>query len=136
MNFFKRNRKISFQEEDLVLCRIALVTDYKILEYGTRNTSWDYHDQTTWRVLPEVRILIREGAEYYYEPHEHFELFGKRRYKKGHGFLKEGDRFVVETNNIPIQYCTEITLTEKELKTKKITLKRIKELENLLNSKK
>ena len=135
MNFFKRNRKINFEKEDLVLCKIALITEYKILEYGTSNTSWDYHDKTTWDELPGIRILIRYDSRHYYEPNDYFELFERRNYQKGYDFLKEGDLFVKETDNIPIQHCKKIILTEKELKTKRITLKRIKELEDLLNSK-
>lgn len=134
MNIFKRNKKINFEKEDLVLCRIALITDYKVLAYGTRFTSWDYQTETTWRILPEIRILIRGDSERYYEPNDYFNLYEKREYQKGHEFLREGERFVKQTDNMPIQYIANITLTQKELKTKKISLKRIKEIEDLLNS--
>lgn len=135
MDFFKRNRKISFEKEDLVLCKIALVTDYKILEYGDENTWWDYCSETLWITFPKTRILIRTNSDCYYEPDDYFNIFERRKYQMGHRYLKVGERFVKETNNIPIQYLKTIILTKKELKTKKISLKRIKELENLLNSK-
>jgi len=134
MNFFKRNRKINFEKEVLVLCRIALVTDYKILEYGDENTWWDYHSETFWSILPETRILIRSRSDYYYEP-DTFWAWTSIRYQKGYKFLKIGEKFVEKTDDIPIQHIENITLTERKLKTKKISLKRIKELENLLNSK-
>lgn len=134
MNIFKRNKKINFEKEDLVLCKIALVTDCKIVGYG--NNIWDYSVERTFCVLPEIRILIREFSKYI-EPDDYinFKIFRERTYKTKENYLTIGDRIVKETNNIPIQHLKKIPLTEKERRTGRITLKRIKELEDLLNSK-
>ncbi len=51
-------------------------------------------------------------------------------------FVRMGDEFVKVLTTLPIQYNSCIELTDKELRTGKITLKRIRELENLLNSEK
>lgn len=132
-NFFSRYRRINFEKNDLVICRINLITKYEILEYGNSHTSWDYHDKTTWVVLPKIRILIR-GGYYYYEPDEFYDYFGRTLYQGNHNLLRKGDKFVNEVSPKAIQYIRGITLTEKEQRTKKITIKRIKELENFLNS--
>ena len=135
MNFFKRNRKINFEKEKLVLCRIGLVTDYKILEYGTSYTSWDYKAKTTWQSFPEIRILVKTRFGFYYEPEDFLGLYRDKHYNKGYENVEVGEKFVEKTNDLPIQYFKDIVLTKRELRTKKISLKRIKELENLLNSK-
>lgn len=127
MNIIKRNKKINFEEVDLVLCKIALVTERTVLP----NADIRYE----FRIFPEIRILARKFSKFYFEPINYSKDWKEPDYGKLYSGLDVGDRFVESTDNIPIQRIPGIPFTEKELKTKKITLKRIKELEDLLNSK-
>lgn len=141
----KKTPKINFEEEKLVVCYFSVITDYK---------EWYEGDRTYWRAseipLSGIRILVKEERRYsydkYYEPEEllkdykpaeGLEFYGKKFY---YDSIKElngvGDLKVNPLHNeLPIQYLTQIELTAEELTTKEITLERIKELENLLNSK-
>ena len=130
MNIFKQNKKINFRKDDLVLCRIGIVVNTQIEKVSNTNTSWDYSQKTTYLPIKEKRILIRYYGRYY-EPEDHRYSYARKK----DSFNTIGDKIVIETDNIPIQYIEEIPLTEKEKRRGKISFRRIKELENLLNSK-
>lgn len=75
------------------------------------------------------KILKKCGSRYYKPDNNDFFYLAI----DADTFLFVGDEFV-ETD-IPMIDCSEIILTKKELKTSKISLKRIREIEDLLNSK-
>lgn len=129
----KKTSKINFEEEKLVACYFAVITDHD---------KWYSGDEVYWessvRKLPGIRILVKKGSAYtyYYEPEEALKSDGKYYYDRVKFLDGVGNRIVIPLyNGLPIQYLNEIKLTAEELATKRITLERIKELENLLNSK-
>ena len=132
MSIFKRNKKINFEEVNLILCKLCMITEYETL-------------YNPWRVkakkiaFPETRILVRlHDNHHFYEPNNYSESWREPDYSLYN--IDEivryhlGMKLVEKTDGIPIQRIPGITFTEKELKTKKISLKRIKEIEDLLNS--
>lgn len=127
LNFFKR-KQVNFQNKSLVICKMGIVTK--------KENSWDkWGEYIEWKsiALPKYRILV-SGRKYikFYEPDR-----SKIYYPSNYSYkrrVKIGD-LVVKTATIPIQYVQFIKLTEEEERTKTITIERIKELEDLLNSK-
>lgn len=128
--FLKKIKKINFQENRLVVCELATVIGKKVLEYGTRYTSWDYHEKVTYVRSKRKRILIWERLDCYGDPLE--EIHQDLIYHES-DMADVGEVFVCKPKNLLIQYDPRITLTEKEKKTKKISLKRLEEIEGLLS---
>lgn len=130
----RKTPKINFEEKKLVLCYLEVITDYKRWIEGDR-THW----KTSQRTIPRIRILVKEKEVFwdkYYEPEESLKDYGKCYYDCISKVEGVGDRIVTPLHKgLPIQYLTEINLTAEETMTKEITLERIKELEDLLNSK-
>ena len=135
MNGLRQYRKIDFRRTKLVICKLAIVVKSEILEYGNRDTWWDYHHKSTWEKLPKLKILCKtKYGEFYLRWEDYFSTKASEVYSKDRFDTEVGDLFVLETNDIPIQFDSRITLTEKEKREGKITLKRIEELEKVINS--
>lgn len=134
--FRKKTPKINFEEEKLVLCYLELITDYK---------EWIEGNIIHWKALhekiPKIRILVKEKAAFwdrYYEPEELLkDAYHRKCYYDCISKVEGVGDFLVTPlhKGLPIQYLPRISLTEEESMTKEITLERIKELEDLLNSK-
>lgn len=133
MSFFKRLRKINFQEKKLVICELGTIISKKGVKlHNTGDRLHDFGVETTCRPMKDYRILIMISENSFYEPQKIKKSHIYHRFK---AFHEIGDIVVARCSNIPIQYCTNIKLTEKENKTKRISLERIEELENQLNCK-
>ena len=118
-----RKRKINFMNEQLVVCKVAILIESEIPDEVSTFA------KAFWLTFPETRILIKKDDGFYYEPNG----YSDRKYQKGCESLKNGSKFVEKECNL-IQEIDSIPWSEKEWRTKKISIKRIREVEKLLNS--
>lgn len=125
---FRNFRKISFKENRLVICTTRVIEGKKRI---------DKHKSIITSTLPEYRILIEHKTNGTYtgedpmKPNTHYRW---TKLREGMFYGDVGETIIYTFGGIPIERDSRIVLTEKEKKTEKISLKRIEELEKILNS--
>lgn len=126
---FRKFRKIDFKENRLVICTTKVITARKKLDEYTvelRSTPSKY------------RILI-EHKKYSHtymgqDPMKPNRYYRWTKLRKGMFYGDVGETIIYNFGGVPIESDSRIILTEREKKTGKISLKRIEELEEILNS--
>lgn len=125
---FRKFRKISFKENRLVICTTKVILG---IEKVDKHTSKITSTPSKYRILIEHK---KNGTYTGEDPMKPNTYYRWTKLREGSFYGDVGETIIYNFGGFPIERDSRIVLTEKEKKTGKISLKRIEELEKILNS--
>ena len=126
---FRKFRKISFRENRLVICTTRVIFSRKKLDEYTDEIK---STPSKYRILIEHKINSHTYMGQ--DPMKPNMYYRWTKLREGQFYGNIGETIIYNFGGVPIESDSRIILTEREKKTGKISLKRIEELEEILNS--